>query len=60
MSEDDIWSEVYEFCEDGRVHYIFDDEVLNSFISRNYINDLHQGNFGFVNGRLVIIDFSGF
>lgn len=60
LSEDDVWSEVDEICEDGRVHYIFDDEALNSFISRNYINDLHQGNFGFVNGRLVIIDFSGF
>ena len=60
LNEDDIWSEVDEICESGRVHYIFDDEALNSFISLHYINDLHQGNFGFVNGRLVIIDFSGF
>ena len=60
LSDDDVWSEVYDLCEYGRVHYIFDDEALNSFISRNYINDLHQGNFGFVNGRLVMIDYSGF
>lgn len=60
LNEDDIWDEVYEMCEDGRLYEIFDDAALRSFISRHYINDLHQGNFGFIGGRLVMTDFSGF
>ena len=60
LSEDDIWDEVNEMCEDGRLYEIFDDAALRSFICSHYINDLHQGNFGFIGERLVMTDFSGF
>ena len=60
LNEDDIWAEVYEMCEDGRIYEIFDDAALRSFICNHYINDLHQGNFGFIGERLVMTDFSGF
>lgn len=30
------------------------------FVNNYYINDLHSGNFGLMNGRFVIIDYSGF
>ena len=47
-------------CEEGCLYEIFDDAALRSFICRHYINDLHQGNFGFIGERLVMTDFSGF
>ena len=60
LSENDIWAEVEEMCEDGRLYEIFDDAALRSFICSHYINDLHQGNFGFIGERLVMTDYSGF
>jgi len=35
-------------------------ENFLDFCSENNINDLHSGNFGYRNGMLVIIDYSGF
>lgn len=60
LSEDEIWAEVDEICEDGCIYTIFGDDSLKDFINRHYINDLHQGNFGFIGNRLVMTDFSGF
>ena len=37
-----------------------EDEDLINFIIENDINDLHEGNFGIVDGKLVMTDFSGF
>ena len=33
---------------------------LYDFISELEINDLHSGNIGYENGRIVIIDYSGY
>lgn len=60
LSENDIWDEVYYMCDNGCLYEIFDDEALRSFICCHHINDLHQGNFGFIGNRLVMTDFSGF
>lgn len=37
-----------------------DIDKLYCFCNKFHINDLHSGNYGFDNGRAVIIDFSGF
>lgn len=37
-----------------------DIDKLYRFCNKFHINDLHSGNYGFDNGRAVIIDFSGF
>lgn len=58
--EHDIWSEVDCLFDEGRAYEMFEDTALAHFICSHYINDLHQGNFGFIGGRLVMTDFSGF
>lgn len=58
--EQDVWDEVECLCEEGRAYEMFEDAALAHFICSHYINDLHQGNFGFIGDRLVMVDFSGF
>ena len=60
VEDDELWNEVDLVCEDGEVYIIFGDEKLNEFIRQNYINDLHQANFGRIGDRYVMIDYSGF
>lgn len=43
-----------------KIEILFGDCGFAEFLRENRINDLHSGNFGFVDGHLVIIDFSGF
>lgn len=58
---DNIWSMVDELDDETRLSYCFgEDTRLFDFIDEYCINDLHEGNFGYINGRLVIIDFSGY
>lgn len=59
-TEDTIWDEVECLCDEGRAYEMFEDAALAHFICSHYINDLHQGNFGFIGDRLVMVDFSGF
>ena len=60
LDKDDIWAEVDYLSENGQLYEIFGDAALRSFICCHHINDLHQGNFGFIGKRLVMTDFSGF
>ena len=60
LDKDDIWAEVDYLSENGQLYEIFDDTALRSFICCHRINDLHQGNFGFIGNRLVMTDYSGF
>lgn len=53
--------------DDCYIEYLFpfyysDEEItqLYDFISELEINDLHSGNIGYENGRIVIIDYSGY
>lgn len=57
---DTVWSEVEELEDDERVELLFGDEKLIEFLREYKINDLHEGNFGYRGGNMVIIDFSGF
>ena len=56
-----IWNEVYDLDDEAYVTYCFGvQEKLIDFLYKYAINDLHEANFGYVDGHLVIIDFSGF
>ena len=60
INDQNVWEAVEYLCEEGRAYEVFEDTALTHFICDHYINDLHEGNFGFVKGRLVMTDFSGF
>ena len=36
----------------------FHDENLCNFLMDNRVGDLHEGNFGYIDDRMVIVDFS--
>lgn len=56
-----IWEMIYDLEDEQRVLYCFGyEEKLLNFLEEYRINDLHEGNFGYIGNRLVIIDFSGF
>lgn len=56
-----IWNMIYDLEDDQRVLYCFgNEEKLIDFLNEYCINDLHEGNFGYIGERLVIIDFSGY
>lgn len=65
MSSEEIVNVIDEDC--GFVESLFpfyysNEEItrLYKFISELEINDLHSGNIGYENGRIVIIDYSGY
>ena len=53
------WDAADNLEDDVRAMLLFDDEALVDFLLENCVNDLHEGNFGYIDGELVIIDFSG-
>lgn len=56
-----IWDMISDLEDDQRAIYCFGyNEKLLNFLGEYRINDLHEGNFGYTEDRLVIIDFSGF
>ena len=55
-----IWNEVDGLNDNERVNLLFHSSKLIEFLSEHEINDLHEGNFGLINGNFVIIDFSGY
>jgi hypothetical protein len=57
---DRLWDEIDNLDDDEKAFLMFHDGELGHFLCENRINDLHEGNFGYINGRCVIIDFSGF
>ena len=56
---EDIWNAIECMDDDERADLTFGDSDLTNFLCQHGIGDLHEGNFGYINGRLVIIDFSG-
>lgn len=58
--EEDLWYAVENLDDKERVNLFFCDEDLICFLRERHINDLHEGNFGYIGGRAVIVDFSGF
>lgn len=65
--DDAVYEEASNLTARGSLCAMFEEEngledidKLYSFCNKFHINDLHSGNYGFDNGRAVIIDFSGF
>lgn len=56
----DIWDEVYDMRDSDKIELMFNDWALCSFLSERKIGDFHEGNFGYIGDRTVIIDFSGY
>lgn len=50
---------VEELSDIERVDLLFGNQDLIDFLVDNRINDLHQGNFGFLEDRIVIMDYCG-
>lgn len=57
---DEIWNEVWDLGDSEKIGLMFNDLALSQFLSSHKIGDLHEGNFGFIGDRTVIIDFSGY
>ena len=55
MNSEDVVLDLFKFYYP---HNII--KVLNKFIQKNQINDFHPGNVGYINNRLVFIDYSGY
>jgi hypothetical protein len=57
--DNDLWNEIDSMDDDDRVYLTFHDNELVEFLREHHINDLHEGNFGYIGSRMVIVDFSG-
>ena len=57
-----LYQEVQDMTEEERIEAIFGCymDSLISFISKRNLNDFHGGNFGFINGNPVLIDYCGY
>ena len=58
-NDNDLWNEIDNMDDDDRVYLTFRDNELVEFLRKHHINDLHEGNFGYIGDRMVIVDFSG-
>lgn len=58
-NEDWLWDEIDAMDDDERLFLMFHDQDLCDFCFRNYIGDFHEGNFGCIGDKMVIVDFSG-
>lgn len=57
---DRLWAEIDNMDDDEKAFLMFQDGELCHFLYEHRINDLHEGNFGYICGCAVIVDFSGF
>lgn len=60
VDSDRIWDEIDCMDDDQKAFLSFHDGALCHFLWENKISDLHEGNFGYIGGRMVIVDFSGY
>lgn len=58
--EDDLYEKVDNLEDEERVMLSFNDLAFWNFLKQHHVNDLHEGNFGYIDGHLVIIDFGGY
>ena len=59
-NEEELWDEIYDMEDDAKAYLTFRNRTLCDFLYNRRINDLHEGNFGYIGDRMVIIDFSGY
>ena len=57
---DSLWNMVYDLEDEEKAMLMFHDPALWEFLSDYRIGDLHEGNFGYIGGKCVIVDFSGY
>lgn len=57
---DELWDIIYDMDDYEKAMLTFGDGELANFLQENKIGDLHEGNFGYICGHMVIVDFSGF
>lgn len=57
---DGLWDELDCMETEDKARLCFGDEELCNFLWKHEIGDLHEGNFGYIRGCLVIVDFSGY
>lgn len=57
---DCLWDEIDGMDDDQKAFLCFRDSALCNFLWENQITDLHEGNFGYIGSRMVIVDFSGY
>lgn len=57
---DCLWDEVYNMDDDERVFLMFNDRAFCNFLWEHEIGDFHEGNFGYIRGCIVLIDFGGY
>ena len=56
---DTLWDTIDEMDTCEKALLCFHNQELCNFLIENEIGDLHEGNFGYINGYMVIVDFSG-
>ena len=57
---DRIYDEIDCMDDDQKAFLTFRNSELCAFLWENRITDLHEGNFGSIGGKMVIVDFSGY
>lgn len=60
---DRLYAEIdTNLCDNDRIEIFFGSEgaQIVDFVCKYNINDLHEGNFGYLKDKLVIFDYSGF
>ena len=57
---DCLWDEIDCMETEDKARLCFGDEALCNFLCEYKVGDLHEGNFGYIRGCLVIVDFAGY
>ena len=57
---DRIYDEIECMDDDQKAFLTFRNSELCAFLWENQITDLHEGNFGSIGDKMVIVDFSGY
>lgn len=57
---DCLWDEIDNMDDDERAMLMFGDGKFSHFLWEHGVGDLHEGNFGYIQGCVVLVDFSGF
>ena len=57
---DNLWREIDDMDSLDKAMLVFGDNQLCDFLSEHRVNDLHEGNFGYIEGCMVIIDMAGY
>ena len=57
---DEVYDYLNDMPDEERIAISFESEALDRFCDEYVINDVHEGNLGFIGDRLVIFDFSGY